>query len=167
MAKLIDPTDLLCHQLTSSMSFESGSENDSAKKNSSEISASGSVDTRDDKKLPSTPRPRRPGRMRSKQLSDISSLLSEPATPVPSTESPGSPSTQGDSFFLAGRSPQGSRRLRVREPSDLSGMFAPALPLTEELATQDSEESDKSVPMLIATGHNRKGRIFGPRKNTI
>lgn len=157
-----DAMDLLCRQLSASASFESSEESDGAKKNSR--------DTSEDKKLLSTPRPR-PRRMRSKQLSDISSLLSEPPSPVPTT--PGSPLTP-DALFLAGRSPQGRHRLRVKQPSDLSGMFGtPPPPLSEDTTKSNKNNDDKptgdisSVPALEVKGNNRKGRIFGLRKNTI
>ena len=163
MAKSVDTTDLLCRQLSAAASFESSEESDGAKKNSRDTSD-------DDKKLLSTPR-QRPRRMRSKQLSDISSLLSEPPSPVPTT--PGSPPTP-DAFFLAGRSPQGRHRLRVKQPSDLSGMFGtPPPPLSEDTTKTNKDASEKStgdissVPTLEVKGHNRKGRIFGLRKNTI
>ena len=162
MAKSTDATDLLCRQFAVAASFESSEESDGAKN---------SRDTSDDeKKLLSTPRPR-PRRMRSKQMSDISSLLSEPPSPVPTT--PGSPPTP-DAFFLAGRSPQGRHRLRVKQPSDLSGMFStPPPPLSEDATKTNANDEDKatdgisSVPTLEVKGHNRKGRIFGLRKNTI
>ena len=163
MAKSTDATDLLCRQLSAVASFESSEESDGAKKNSRDTSD-------DDKKLLSTPRPR-PRRMRSKQLSDISSLLSEPPSPVPTT--PGSPLTP-DALFLAGRSPQGRHRLRVKQPSDLSGMLGtPPPPLSEDASKSTKDDSTKStdaissVPTLEVKGHNRKGRIFGLRKNTI
>ena len=164
MAKSTDATDLLCSQFAVAASFESSEESDGAKSKNSR-------DTSDDeKKLLSTPRPR-PRRMRSKQLSDISSLLSEPPSPVPTT--PGSPPTP-DAFFLAGRSPQGRQRLRVKQPSDLSGMFGtPPPPLSEDTAkankSDDARPADdiSSIPTLEVKGHNRKGRIFGLRKNTI
>ena len=163
MAKSTDATDLLCRQLSAAASFESSEESDGAKKNSR--------DTCDeDKKLLSTPRPR-PRRMRSKQLSDISSLLSEPPSPIPTT--PGSPLTP-DALFLAGRSPQGRHRLRVKQPSDLSGMFGtPPPPLSEDTTKTNKNDDGKStsdissVPTLEVKGINRKGRIFGLRKNTI
>lgn len=162
MAKSTDATDLLCRQFAVAASFESSEESDGAKN---------SRDTSDDeKKLLSTPRPR-PRRMRSKQMSDISSLLSEPPSPVPTT--PGSP-PMPDALFLAGRSPQGRHRLRVKQPSDLSGMFStPPPPLSEDATKTNANDEDKatdgisSVPTLEVKGHNRKGRIFGLRKNTI
>ena len=167
MAKSTDATDLLCSQFAVAASFEStgSEESDGAKSKNSRDTC---VD--DDKKLLSTPRPR-PRRMRSKQLSDISSLLSEPPSPVPTT--PGSPPTP-DAFFLAGRSPQGRQRLRVKQPSDLSGMFGtPPPPLSEDTTKNkkcndvESTNDIASVPTLEVKGHNRKGRIFGLRKNTI
>ena len=143
------------------------SDSEGAKKNSD---ANANLDT-SDRKLLSTPRPRR-ARMRTKQMSDISSLLSsEPSTPVPA-----SPLTP---LILAGRSPrspQGRNRLR-KQPSDLSGMFAlgpPALPLVGDMnsteSTKEEETNSDEEPMLVAKGQNRKGRTFGlrsARKNTI
>mmetsp|Transcript_15862 Transcript_15862/g.26415 ORF Transcript_15862/g.26415 Transcript_15862/m.26415 type:complete len:164 (-) Transcript_15862:244-735(-) len=163
MAKSTENTDLLSLQLSATLSLDESSDSERrARKNSDAV-----LDT-SDKKLLSTPRPRR-ARMRTKQISDISSLLSEPATPVPA--SPGTPPTPGDTLFLAGRSPQGRHRLRVKQPSDLSGFFAPALPLSENTDKCDKEDQtpsfDSEAPLLIAKGHNRKGRIFCLRKNTI
>ena len=162
MAKVPDNTDSLSLQLSASLSLEERSDSEGAKKNSD---AGANLDT-SDKKLLSTPRPRR-ARMRTKQMSDISSLLScsEPSTPVPA-----SPLTP---LILAGRSPQGRHRLR-KQPSDLSGMFAlgpPALPLVGDMnTTEPTKEEDTisdEVPMLVPKGQNRKGRTFGLRKNTI
>mmetsp|Transcript_15401 Transcript_15401/g.36751 ORF Transcript_15401/g.36751 Transcript_15401/m.36751 type:complete len:164 (-) Transcript_15401:164-655(-) len=163
MAKIPDNTESLSLQLSASLSLEERSDSEGAKKNSD---ADANLDT-SDRKLLSTPRPRR-ARMRTKQMSDISSLLSsEPSTPVPA-----SPLTP---LFLAGRSPQGRNRLR-KQPSDLSGMFAlgpPALPLVGNMnteATKEEETTSDEKPMLVAKGQNRKGRTFGlrsARKNTI
>ena len=164
MAKIPDNTESLSLQLSASLSLEERSDSEGAKKNSD---ADANLDTSDGKLL-STPRPRR-ARMRTKQMSDISSLLSsEPSTPVPA-----SPLTP---LFLSGRSPQGRNRLR-KQPSDLSGMFAlgpPALPLVGNMntteATKEEETTSDEKPMLVAKGQNRKGRTFGlrsARKNTI
>ena len=161
MAKTPDDTDSLSVQLSASLSLEERSDSDGAKKNSD---ADANLDT-SDKKLLSTPRPRR-ARMRTKQMSDISSLLSsEPSTPVPA-----SPLTP---HILSGRSPQGRHRLR-KQPSDLSGMFAlgpPALPLSGDMSTTESTKEDDTTsdeaPMLVPKGQNRKGRTFGLRKNNI
>ena len=83
---------------------------------------------------------------------------------------------QSDPHFLAGSSPQGRHRHRTKQPSDLSGMFAPSLPFAGEGGEENNvknktvdKEKSQPVPMLIATGQNRKGRIFTARfrKNTI
>ena len=162
MAKISESTDSLSVQLSASLSLEERSDSDGAKKNSDVSDAN--LDT-SDKKLLSTPRPRR-ARMRTKQMSDISSLLSsEPSTPVPA-----SPLTP---HILSGRSPQGRHRLR-KQPSDLSGMFAlgpPALPLSGDMSTTESTKEEDTTsdeaPMLVPKGQNRKGRTFGLRKNNI
>ena len=164
MAKIPDNTESLSLQLSASLSLEERSDSEGAKKNSD---SDANLDT-SDRKLLSTPRPRR-ARMRTKQMSDISSLLSsEPSTPIPA-----SPLTP---LILAGRSPQGRNRLR-KQPSDLSAMFAlgpPALPLVGNMntteATKEEETSSDEEPMLVPKGQNRKGRTFGlrsARKNTI
>lgn len=172
----VDKSIDLCTQLTSSLSFESDGENDNVAAAPIE-STSSKIYTN---KNPSvTPRPR-PRRMRSKQLSDISLLLSEPDASVPASAETSMSSIQSDSHFLARRSPQGRHRLRAKQPSDLSGMFAPHLPFPDE-SNEKAVNTKKTdtftvekfqpvpIPMLVATGHNRKGRIFTARfrKNTI
>ena len=164
----------LCTQITSSLSFESDEENDNvaSKKDFAAApieSTRSKIDT--EKNRPTNPRPR-PGRMRSKQLSDISLLLSESDATVPASPETSMSSIQSDASFLAGRSPQGRHRLRVKQPSDLSGMFAPSLPFTEEAEVENvknksmdthTKEKSQPFPMLSATGQNRKGRIFTAR----
>ena len=168
----VDNSIDLCTQLTSSLSFESDGENDNV--------AAAPIESTSSKIYPEnnpsiTPRPR-PRRMRSKQLSDISLLLSEPDASVPASAETSMSSIQSDTHFFAGRSPQGRHRLRAKQPSDLSGMFAPSLPFADEGGEKNNvknktvdKEKSQPVPMLIATGQNRKGRIFTARfrKNTI
>mmetsp|Transcript_26122 Transcript_26122/g.58062 ORF Transcript_26122/g.58062 Transcript_26122/m.58062 type:complete len:152 (-) Transcript_26122:326-781(-) len=115
-----------------------------------------SLTDKETKQLLSTPRPRR-SRI-TKQVSDLSSLLSEPPSPMPT--SPGSPDTPiGDTMFLAGRSPQGRRRLRVRQSSDLSGLFAVGPPLSSPSFDEDCKDKDVNLVMI---GRNKKGPIFAP-----
>lgn len=115
------------------------------------------------KKLLSTPRPRRERHRMTRQVSDISSLMSEPASPMAASPLTLTP----DTFFLAGRSPQGRRRLRVRQSSDLSAMFGQAPPLTssESFDDKDAGTESLSVPVLVVKGRNIKGPIFGKSKS--